>query len=101
MKNKIDPKLQDTLYHLQNKVIEIMMEKEEKVIKEVLENLLKRKPTIEDAKGCTRMFNGDNINEFYLHYEGVCLGSIKRNFNTSINKQPTFNITFTPSEMFK
>lgn len=58
-----------------------MMEAEENVIKDVLRQLLKREPTLEDAKDLHRFQKEGEFYKYYLAYKNLKLGIVHRNTN--------------------
>lgn len=58
-----------------------MMEAEENVIKDVLRQLLKREPTLEDAKDLHRFQKEGEFDKYYLAYKNLKLGTVYRNTN--------------------
>lgn len=77
-----------------NEVITKMLAAEEKVVKDVLRSLLKREPTIEDAKDL-HMLKMEGIEDSYdLAFKKLKLGRITRNF--SLDKDYKMGVTFTP-----
>ena len=71
--------------------IELVLKKEELIIKDVLKQLLKREATIEDFKKCTKYYENGNFDIQYLAYDGLLLGVIKRLYEP--NK---ISVEFTP-----
>jgi len=72
-----------------------MMEAEENVIKDVLRNLLKREPTLEDAKDLHRFQQEGEFDKYYLAYKNLKLGTIYRNYNIEGGKM---GVEFVPFE---
>lgn len=68
------------------------LKNEEKIIKETLKSLLKREPTLDDYKKCTKVFKEGEVDKYHLLYENVVIGSM----HYSVSK-----ITFEPSEVYK
>lgn len=71
-------------------------EAEEKVIKDVLRQLLKREPTLEDAKDLHRFQQEGEFDKYYLAYKGLKLGTVYRNTNIGGGKM---GVEFVPFEM--
>lgn len=72
-----------------------MMEAEENVIKDVLRNLLKREPTLEDAKDLHRFQQEGEFDKYYLAYKNLKLGTVYRNYNIDGGKM---GVEFVPFE---
>lgn len=72
-----------------------MMEAEENVIKDVLRNLLKREPTLEDAKDLHRFQQEGEFDKYYLAYKNLKLGTVYRNYNIEGGKM---GVEFVPFE---
>lgn len=62
-------------------IIKQRMQAEESVIKEVLRQLLKREPTLEDAKNLHIYQKQGEFNKYRLDYKNLKLGTIYRNTN--------------------
>lgn len=69
---------------IQNIMTEItrkMAEAEEMVIKDVLRNLLKREPTIDDAKDIQILKIEGCFDWYFLAYKNLKLGKVTRNYD--------------------
>lgn len=71
-------------------------EAEENVIKEVLRQILKREPTLEDAKDLQRFQQEGEFDKYYLAYKNLKLGTVYRNTNIEGGK---IGVEFVPFEM--
>lgn len=71
-------------------------EAEENVIKEVLRQILKREPTLEDAKDLHRFQKEGEFDKCYLAYKNLKLGTVYRNTNIEGGKM---GVEFVPFEM--
>ena len=71
-------------------------EVEENVIKEVLRQILKREPTLEDAKDLHRFQKEGEFDKYYLAYKNMKLGTVYRNTNIEGGKM---GVEFVPFEM--
>jgi Na+-translocating ferredoxin:NAD+ oxidoreductase RnfG subunit len=71
-------------------------EAEENVIKEVLRQILKREPTLEDAKGLHKFQQEGEFDKYYLAYKNMKLGTVYRNTNIERGKM---GVEFVPFEM--
>lgn len=71
-------------------------EAEENVIKEVLRQILKREPTLEDAKDLHRFQQEGEFDKYYLAYKNIKLGTVYRNMNIEGGKM---GVEFVPFEM--
>lgn len=71
-------------------------EAEENVIKEVLRQILKREPTLEDAKDLERFQQEGEFDKYYLAYKNLKLGKVYRNYNIEGGKM---GVKFVPFEM--
>lgn len=71
-------------------------EAEENVIKEVLRQILKREPTLEDAKELHRFQMEGEFDKYYLAYKNLKLGTVYRNTNIEGGKM---GVEFVPFEM--
>lgn len=71
------------------------LEAEEKVVKEVLRNLLKREPTIEDAKDLTKFYMDGQFDKYHLAYKNLKLGNV--HFNMALDGK-NFGIEFIPCD---
>ena len=69
-------------------------EVEENVIKEVLRQILKREPTLEDAKDLHRFQKEGEFDKYYLAYKNMKLGTVYRNTNSG-----KIGVEFVPFEM--
>jgi Na+-translocating ferredoxin:NAD+ oxidoreductase RnfG subunit len=69
---------------------------EENVIKEVLRQLLKREPTLEDAKDLHKFQLEGEFDKYYLAYKNLKLGTVYRNTNIEGGKM---GVEFVPFEM--
>ncbi len=78
--------------HLTAKIIEKKNRLEEQLIMKILEDILKRKPTIEDAKKCTKKILPNTIN-YIFGYNGIDLGTV------TFESNPSKNIPFEHSEL--
>lgn len=72
-----------------------MMEVEENVLKDVLRNLLKREPTLEDAKDLHRYQQEGEFDKYFLAYKNLKLGTVYRNYNIEGGKM---GVEFVPFE---
>lgn len=72
-----------------------MMEAEENVLKDVLRNLLKREPTLEDAKDLHRYQQEGEFDKYFLAYKNLKLGTVYRNYNIEGGKM---GVEFVPFE---
>ena len=80
---------------LVEKVLVSLKAAEEAALKEVLRQILRREPTIEDAKLCQQYFDGIDPNKYQLFYRTYLLGTVYINFGRE-GEQP--GVTFKPSE---
>ena len=71
-------------------------EAEENVIKEVLRQILKREPTLEDAKDLHKFQQEGEFDKYYLAYKNLKLGTVYRNTNIEGGKM---GVKFVPFEM--
>lgn len=69
---------------------------EENVIKEVLRQILKREPTLEDAKDLHRFQKEGEFDKYYLAYKNLKLGTVYFNMNIEGGKM---GVEFVPFEM--
>ncbi|MFI0427758.1 MAG: hypothetical protein ACH34V_12475 [Flavobacterium sp.] len=69
---------------------------EENVIKEVLRQILKREPTLEDAKDLHKFQQEGEFDKYYLAYKNLKLGTVYRNTNIECGKM---GVEFVPFEM--
>ena len=69
---------------------------EENVLKEVLRQILKREPTLEDAKDLHRFQKEGEFDKYYLAYKNMKLGTVYRNTNIEGGK---IGVEFVPFEM--
>lgn len=64
--------------------VETILEKfrtcESELIKQVLTQLLKREPTLSDAKDLTRYYPEDVVDRYMIAYKGLKLGVVKISF---------------------
>jgi hypothetical protein len=72
------------------------VEAEENVIKEVLQQILKREPTLEDAKDLCKFQQEGEFDKYYLAYKNLKLGTVFRNTNIEGGKM---GVEFVPFEM--
>lgn len=69
-----------------------MKKTEEECLKNVLREILKREPTLQDFKDCTMIFPEEgNQNKYYFMHLGICYG-----FVTKEIIDYTFEVTFDP-----
>ena len=106
MKNKT-PKLERTkalniadvsgsaLSDMMAQITKQMMEAEENVIKDVLRQLLKREPTLEDTKDLHRYQQECEIDKYYLAYKNLKLGTVYLKTNIEGGKM---GVEFVPFE---
>jgi hypothetical protein len=71
-------------------------EAEENVIKDVLRRILKREPTLEDAKHLHTFWQEGEFDKYYLSYKNLKLGTVYRNTNIEGGKM---KIEFVPFKM--
>ena len=69
---------------------------EENVIKEVLRQILKREPTLEDVKDLHRFQQEGEFDKYYLAYKNLKLGTVYLNTNIEGKKM---GVEFVPFEM--
>jgi Na+-translocating ferredoxin:NAD+ oxidoreductase RnfG subunit len=69
---------------------------ENNVIKEVLRQIVKREPTLEDAKDLQRFQKEGEVNKYYLAYKNLKLGTVYLNTNIESGKM---GVEFVPFEM--
>ena len=69
---------------------------EDNVIKEILRQILKREPTLEDAKDLQRFQEEGEFDKYYLVYKNLKLGTVYRNTNIESGKM---EVEFVPFEM--
>ena len=69
---------------------------EENVIKEVLRQILKREPTLEDAKDLLKFQQEGEFDKYYLAYKNLKLGTVYCNTNIEGGKM---GVEFVPFEM--
>lgn len=67
-----------------------MKQIEENLFKEVLRQVLKREPTIEDAKECSFLKKDNWDLKYVIAYRGVNLGTVE------VHLHPDYKISFTP-----
>jgi hypothetical protein len=79
----------------------IYQEAEEKVVKDVLRALLKREPTIEDAKNTQRLFKPSKENGYTLAHLGIEVGEIEYKYPSLEEMNFSGMVTFTPHEKYK
>lgn len=82
-----------------NNILQSYRDAEEKVLKDVLKNLLKREPSIDDAKKLVRVFENGVHDWYHLGYEGVELGIVKYNYYSPVSNSA--GVEFVPNETFK
>lgn len=71
------PPLDETVTSMIDEVIGRMKEAEENVLRDVMRQLLKREPVVDDWKALTRIFRQGQHEEYALEYKGVHLGMVK------------------------
>ncbi|HND46691.1 MAG TPA: hypothetical protein PLC61_09895 [Chitinophagales bacterium] len=81
---------------LYNLISKKMAEAEENVIKDVLRQLLKREPTLEDAKDLHKFQKEGEFDKYHLAYKNLKLGTVYRNINIEGGKM---GVEFVPFEM--
>jgi len=69
---------------------------EENVIKEILRQILKREPTLDDAKDLQQFQQEGEFDKYYLAYKNLKLGTVYRNTNIEGGKM---GVEFVPFEM--
>jgi len=72
-------------------------EAEEKVFKDVLRSLLKREPTIEDAKECNFLHREGELDKYGVDYKGMFLGTIQRVFPDMNSTKHEYMVVFMPA----
>lgn len=77
----------------------IIRDNEEKVLREVLRQVLKREPELADAKECTKCYMPGEPFNYILAYKGQALGCVK--FNLPLGRAIDFSIVFEPDPAFK
>lgn len=77
------------------KITRKMMEAEENVLKDVLRNLLKREPALEDAKELHKYQQEGEFDKYFLAYKNLKLGTVYRNYNIEGKKM---GVEFVPFE---
>jgi hypothetical protein len=75
-------------YQLHNNLLDALDDAEEKAVKQVLQQLLKRDPTEEDIKDCQAVYQTPVSRSYTLCYKNIPLGII--------NKGDNLSVTFTP-----
>lgn len=80
-----------------NEFIQKFIETEDKLLKQVAKNLLKREPTIEDYRDFQVLRMEGVEDEYDLAYKNMKLGTVKRNFHPDENGKA--GVVFTPFEM--
>ena len=75
-------------------VQESVSELEERVIKDVLKQVLKRDAIISDAKKLRKIYEPCETSNYYLEYSGITLGKITFDFGQ------TCSVNFTPHKDF-
>ena len=84
-----------TLPDMMVQITKQMLEAEENVIKDVLMQLLKREPTLEDVKDLHRIQKEGEFDKYYLAYKNLKLGTVYRNTNIEGGKM---GVEFVPFE---
>ena len=84
-----------TLPDMMVQITKQMLEAEENVIKDVLMQLLKREPTLEDAKDLHRIQKEGEFDKYYLAYKNLKLGTVCINTNIEEGKM---GVEFVPFE---
>lgn len=79
-----------------NSFISMIHQKQEEVLLNILRQILKREPTIEDAKDVTIGYPQGKPDIYYLAYKGTTIGTVK-----TVLDGTRGTVTFTPSEQFR
>jgi len=87
---------ENALSDMMTQITNNLLEAEENVIKEVLRQILKREPTLEDAKDLHRFQQEGEFYKYYLAYKNMKLGTVYRNTNIEGGKM---GFEFVPFEM--
>lgn len=77
-------------------IINKIQELEVNILKEVLRQILKREPTLEDAKDLTRFKRDGEFDKYYLAYKNMKLGTVHYNMNIEGCR---VGVEFVPFEM--
>jgi hypothetical protein len=85
-----------SLSDIMSQITKKMANEERKVIKEVLRQIIKREPTLEDAKDLHKFKQEGEFNKYYLAYKNLKLGTVYRNINIEEGKM---GVDFVPFEM--
>ncbi len=83
------------LWDMMAQITKNFAEAEENVLKEVLRQILKREPTLEDAKDLHRFQQQGEFDKYYLAYKNLKLGTVYRNTNIEGGKM---GVEFVPFE---
>lgn len=83
-------KFDNTLTMLTNK----MVQAEESVLKNILQVMLEREPTIEDFKLLERRFTEGVFDSYDLYYKGERLGLMMYNYPDPISNVGTYSVTY-------
>jgi hypothetical protein len=82
--------------HLMNDFVNMVRQKEEDLIKQLIFQITGREATIEDAKKLTKFYYPGEPLNYDLAYEGSRIGYVRFDMNG-----PNYTITFTPDKRFK
>ena len=85
----------DALSDMMEQITKNFAEAEENVIKEVLRQILKREPTLEDTKYLHKFQQEGEFDKYYLAYKNLKLGTVYRNTNIEGGK---IGVEFVPFE---
>lgn len=78
-------------------ITDMFLKCEEDVLKNVLQQILKREPELEDAKRLTRGFIHGKNDGYLLSFDGFSIGEIKYTYPDYLTKNTGFKIEFIPS----
>jgi hypothetical protein len=81
---------------IMTKITNNLLNAEEEVLKGVLRQILKREPTLEDAKDLQRFQQQGEFDKYYLAYKNLKLGTVYRNTNI---EGGSMGVKFVPFEM--
>lgn len=97
---KIDEMHLKDLMSFQDSLMLQMAAKQDDFYKEVLRQVLKREPTIEDAKDITLAIHPDYPNQELIAYKNIPIGRIIKGWDVGVITN-SFKWTFEPTPTFK
>ena len=95
MKETFKEKIERMTMDMMEQITENFANAEENVIKEVLRQLLKREPTLEDVKDLQKFHQEGEFDKYYLAYKNLKLGTVYLNTNITAGKM---GVEFVPFE---